>query len=111
MDIEAKIEELIQKRKMSISEIAEACGYRDYSYFSRVFKRKFGVSPMEYLRERRFERAAVLLSSTDDSVDDIIERVGFTDRSSFYHLFAKRFGRTPSEYRESTKCKKNKQSE
>jgi AraC-like DNA-binding protein len=98
------------EEKMTLSSLSSKVFYNP-SYFSRVFKRKFGVSPMEYLRERRFERAAVLLSSTDDSVDDIIERVGFTDRSSFYHLFAKRFGRTPSEYRDSAKCKKSKQSE
>ena len=43
--------ELIQKRKMSISEIAEACGYRDYSYFSRVFKKSTGKTPTESLKE------------------------------------------------------------
>ena len=98
------------EEKMTLSSLSSKMFYNP-SYFSRVFKRKFGTSPMEYLRERRLERASVLLISTDDSVDDIIERVGFTDRSSFYHLFSKRFGQTPSEYRDSAKCKKSKQLE
>lgn len=98
------------EEKMTLSSLSSKMFYNP-SYFSRVFKRKFGASPMEYLRERRLERAAVLLTSTDDSVDDIIEHVGFTDRSSFYHLFSKRFGQTPSEYRDGAKCKKSKQPE
>ena len=32
----------------SISQIAEACGYSEPLYFSRVFKNYFGVSPSEY---------------------------------------------------------------
>lgn len=31
-----------------ISTIAEECGFNDYPYFSKVFKRTFGVSPLEY---------------------------------------------------------------
>lgn len=32
----------------SVSQIAEACGYSEPLYFSRVFKQYFGVSPTEY---------------------------------------------------------------
>lgn len=31
-----------------ISVIAEQCGFNDYPYFSKVFKRVFGISPLEY---------------------------------------------------------------
>lgn len=34
----------------SVSEIAERCGYCDVHYFLRVFKKKFGVNPVEYRR-------------------------------------------------------------
>lgn len=37
---------------MSLDEIAVACGLRDKSYFSRVFKQKYGISPGSYRRER-----------------------------------------------------------
>ncbi|MBR4711793.1 MAG: helix-turn-helix domain-containing protein [Clostridia bacterium] len=33
---------------LSVIDIARACGYRDALYFSRMFKRKFGVSPIHY---------------------------------------------------------------
>lgn len=32
----------------SVSQIAEACGFADPLYFSRVFKKYFGASPSEY---------------------------------------------------------------
>ncbi len=36
---------------LNISEIARQCGYNDPLYFSKLFKRKFGVSPKNYVRE------------------------------------------------------------
>lgn len=43
---------LIDKYKnlLSLSEIAERCGYTDYTYFSRKFKQITNVSPKEYMR-------------------------------------------------------------
>ena len=35
----------------SISEIAHQCGFSDPLYFSRVFKRKYGVAPRDYTSE------------------------------------------------------------
>ena len=32
----------------TVSQVAEACGYSEPLYFSRVFKKYFGVSPSEY---------------------------------------------------------------
>lgn len=39
----------------SVSQIAEACGYADVSYFSKTFKKYFGTSPKEYA-ERQSEK-------------------------------------------------------
>ena len=39
--------EQIQEGKMSIGEIAKASGYKDYSYFSKVFKKITGKTPSE----------------------------------------------------------------
>jgi AraC family transcriptional regulator, positive regulator of tynA and feaB len=43
------------QRRRAIGEIAFACGFSDFSHFSRRFKAMFGVSPGEY---RKRERAA-----------------------------------------------------
>ena len=39
---------LLAERKMNISEVAEAAGFNSLSYFSKSFKRLYGVSPKEY---------------------------------------------------------------
>lgn len=38
----------VYKTTLSLAEIAEKCGYNDYIYFSRRFKKKWGISPQEY---------------------------------------------------------------
>lgn len=40
--------ELILDGKMSISRVSYECGYDNYSYFTKVFKKKYGVTPREY---------------------------------------------------------------
>ena len=44
----AMAEQMIRTTSMQISEIAANVGFFDYNYFSKVFHRKFGVSPREY---------------------------------------------------------------
>ncbi|MGI6316682.1 MAG: response regulator transcription factor [Christensenellales bacterium] len=40
--------ELLRATSMSVYEIAERCGYKDYFYFARLFKRMLGVTPTQY---------------------------------------------------------------
>ena len=37
-----------QYSNYTVSQIAEMCGFAEPLYFSRVFKKRFGVSPSEY---------------------------------------------------------------
>lgn len=49
--LEAKRELISQKR--SFNEIATDLGYDDYTYFSRLFKKKCGETPSEFLKKYR----------------------------------------------------------
>ena len=40
----------IYRDSLSLAEIAEKCGYSDYIYFSRTFKKLMGVSPKNYMK-------------------------------------------------------------
>ena len=41
---------LLDHKGLKISEISEKTGYSTVSYFSNVFKKYYGVSPLEYRR-------------------------------------------------------------
>jgi AraC family transcriptional regulator of arabinose operon len=43
--------ERILYSSFTLEQIAESCGYASYSYFHRMFRSHFGVSPKSY-RER-----------------------------------------------------------
>jgi AraC-like DNA-binding protein len=68
-------------------------------HFSREFRREFGESPHRYLLNRRLERAAALLRTTDRSVADICLTVGLRSVGSFTTSFGRMFGMSPTEYR------------
>lgn len=87
---------------LKLSTLAGKCFYNP-SYFSRVFKEKFGSSPIEYVTRRRLETATALLKETALTVDEVSLRAGFSDRRNFYHAFSKHMGCTPSEYRAKSK--------
>ena len=43
--------EKLNEQKLSIGEIAEACGYLDAGYFSRCFKKYYEISPRQYINQ------------------------------------------------------------
>jgi AraC-like DNA-binding protein len=49
-------EKLLANSYFTIETIARECGFRDSSYFFRVFKTKFGISPGAYRKLKQKER-------------------------------------------------------
>ena len=49
----AEAKRLLAEKGLSITEVAQAVGYDDYSYFSRVFKKLVGKSPRAYQEEEK----------------------------------------------------------
>lgn len=50
-----KAAELLTGSKISVADAAAAAGYTNQSKFAAVFKKQFGVSPLEYRRKSRLE--------------------------------------------------------
>lgn len=72
------------------------------NYFTRYFKKRFSVSPIEYVNIYRLEKAArLLVNHPEKSVAAIAMELGFCDYRYFSRLFRKRYGITPSVYRNS----------
>ena len=45
--------DLLLGRRMPVAEVAVLCGYRDHSYFSRLFRTRYGLTPSAYARKRK----------------------------------------------------------
>lgn len=83
---------------VSIAEVADACQL-SRSHFSRAFRRTTGKTPHEWLLERRLERAATLLGTTEMSIATIAASCGFADQSHLTRSFSRNIGLTPANWR------------
>lgn len=88
--------------KFTLEQLAQQVGYTEY-YLSKKFKREVGLTPNEYTRKARLERAALLLRTTQKDVQEISEQLQFCSQSYFADHFRKLFGITPTEYRQQKK--------
>lgn len=72
------------------------------SAFAKRFLEAVHVTPMEFARRARIERAANLLRTTDLPIKAVAARVGYASRSQFCRAFCGTFGVHPTAYRNSS---------
>jgi AraC family transcriptional regulator len=72
---------------------------REPSHVANAFKRTYGKSIGEHVRDVRIWRTRKLVEDRSISLADLAQRAGFADQSHFTRLFKRRFAMTPSEYR------------
>lgn len=65
-----------------------------------AFREEYGVSPYEYVLQKRIEQAKVLIAEQSTSFTDIAMQLGFCSQSHFNKLFKARVHCTPKEYQE-----------
>ncbi len=85
-------------QSISLSDMARAACLST-NHFLRSYKQLFGMSPHQYVTERRLQQAKKLLLQTDRPITDICIEIGFQSVSSFSSLFARRFAASPSQFR------------
>lgn len=83
---------------ISLDDIAKAACSSKYN-FSRIFKRKTGYSPYEYLTKYRINKSKELLITTNDSVEEIAGLVGFESASNYIRTFRELEAVTPLKFR------------
>lgn len=81
-------------QNLSIPDIAYSYNLSE-STFRRYFKRTTGLSPVDYIKKIRMERAEALLSSNIYSVKDVAELVGIPDPAYFSKVYKEYYGISP----------------
>lgn len=95
---EKYLEENIYNGKISIQDIADKSNISEV-YFRRLFKEKYGTSPIQYINVNRLKTAKNLLVEDNLSVSEISQVCGFLDVYSFSRAFKKWAGVSPSQYK------------
>lgn len=84
--------------QMGYERIANMFHFSPY-HFHRIFSIIAGKTITAHIRDRRLEKACVMLSSSDKSILELCLECGFDAYSSFSRIFKRKYGLSPKEYR------------
>ena len=65
----------------------------------RIFRKRTGYAPYEYIKRYRLMKACELLQGTALPVNEVGERVGYSNNSHFTAQFRDCYGMTPTKFR------------
>lgn len=83
---------------LSLSGVAGEVGVSS-NYLSAIFSQRMQKTFIEYVTEKRMDKAKKLLKTTDLSSGKIAMKVGYKDSHYFSFVFKKTQGQSPREYR------------
>ena len=86
------------RQELSLAGLAQSVNLSVWR-LSHIFRSDVGMSPIQYLKFLRMEKAKYLLETSFLSVKEITHRVGLNDESHFVRDFKKVYGLPPANYR------------
>jgi len=92
-----EIEHSFTEKNISVSYLAALCKMSEV-YFRKIFFCCFGVSPKEYIIQKRMEYAKQLLVLGEFEISEIAELCGYSEACHFSREFSRRVGVNPSQY-------------
>jgi AraC family transcriptional regulator len=90
---------------LSLRDIAGCVGLSQF-HFARLFKQTIGISPYQFVLNRRIERARQLLIQGELTITAIAMEVGFSDQSHLTRQFKRHCGTTPKAFAEQYRSRK-----
>ena len=96
-----KIAAFICKESLNEISLEKICKefYFSKNHIINIFKKEFGVTPIQYINNLKLNHAKYLLEVTSDTLESISLKSGFNDYSHFYKLFYRETGLSPSIWR------------
>jgi AraC-like DNA-binding protein len=71
--------------------------------FTRLFRNEVGVPPQQYIKQKRVDKACVMLHHSLLTIDEVAVQAGFTNRYHFSREFKLLTGLSPAKYRKEFK--------
>ena len=96
-EITAVIEKNLIDSDFNVTMLQESVGIGQKLLYRKI-KQVTGMTPVEYIRHIRLEKAARLLKEGRFSVSEVMYMVGFTKSGYFSKCFQEAYGMTPSAY-------------
>lgn len=96
------IESNIGKANITNAELAAVVGYSEV-YFRKLFKEKYGISPIQYVINRRISYAKQLLNG-QYRIAEVAEKCGFNSVYHFSREFKRQTGKSPTEFAKQNLC-------
>ncbi len=92
----AYLEQHIFDKDIKISDMI-ACSNVSETYFRQLFQSIYGVSPKQYIQDRRLAHAYTILESDDyANIHTVAATVGYEDALYFSRVFKRKYGISPS---------------
>lgn len=84
---------------IQICDVANFVGVH-VNYLTNIFKKKYHITPKQYLSDLKIKKAKKMLLETDYPIYIIASSVGYSDPLAFSKYFKKRTDLSPKEFRE-----------
>lgn len=81
-----------------VRDLAAAANMSEF-HFSRAYRKRFGMSPLQDLLDQRVSLAEHLLTTTELDIAAIAKAVGFESRSTLFRQFVRARGVSPLVFR------------
>jgi AraC-like DNA-binding protein len=91
------IEENIHDSKFSVEDLSRHVGMSRSALYNKLVSLT-GQSPLEFIRNIKLDKAAVLIEKSDFNIAQIGYMVGFSSPNYLAKTFKAKFGILPSEY-------------
>ena len=99
--VEAVIEYMLEdlSRPLRLQEVAHSVNL-SASRLQHLFKANTNMTPAQYLKSLRMQKAKQLIDSTFLNTKEVMRRVGMKDESHFVREFKKIYGLPPGSYKQ-----------
>lgn len=96
--------QVIASQPFAEAPLLKSCLYeqfnRSYEHLSRIFKQRYGTTPLSYIHALRIEKARQILITSNKTTPEVAKELGFRDPIYFHRLFKQHTGQTPGRFRQ-----------